>query len=165
MYLAVMLDAYSRKVVGWGMADHLRTELATAALQMALTTRHPAPGLIHHTDRGSHYTSSVYGELLSAHQVRQSVGKPGTCWDNSVAESFFATLKTSSSTATSGPVAALPSQQCSSSSSAGTTSIVVIPPWAISAPPMSNGALLQLPSPPNQTLHQTGVSPVISSVS
>src|ERR1051325_3044663 len=75
------------------MADHLRAELATAALRMALTTRHPGPGLIHHTDRGGQYTSSVYGELLSAHQVRQSVGRPGTCWDNSVAESFFATLK------------------------------------------------------------------------
>ena len=75
------------------MADHLRTELATAALQMALTTRHPAPGLIHNKDRGSQYSSSAYGELLSAHQVRQSVGKPGMCWDNSVAESFFATLR------------------------------------------------------------------------
>ena len=94
LYLAVILDAYSRKVVGWAMADHLRTELATTALQMALTTRRPQPGLIHHTDRGSQYTSSAYGELLSAHQVRQSVGRPGTCWDNSVAESFFATLKT-----------------------------------------------------------------------
>jgi len=94
LYLAVIIDAYSRKVVGWAMADHLRTELATAALQMALRTRHPAPGLIHHTDRGGQYTSSLYGQLLAAHQVRQSVGKPGTCWDNSVAESFFATLKT-----------------------------------------------------------------------
>ena len=94
LYLAVIIDAYSRKVVGWAMADHLRTELATAALQMALTTRRPAPGLVHHTDRGCQYTSSAYGELLSAHQVRQSVGRPGTCWDNSVAESFFATLKT-----------------------------------------------------------------------
>jgi putative transposase len=94
LYLAVLVDAYSRKVVGWAMADHLRTELATAALQMALTTRRPEPGLIQHTDRGSQYTSSTYRDLLTAHQVRQSVGKPGTCWDNSVAESFFATLKT-----------------------------------------------------------------------
>jgi len=94
LYLAIILDAYSRKMVGWAMADHLRTELATAALQMALTTRRPQPGLIQHTDRGSQYTSSTYRDLLAAHQVRQSVGKPGTCWDNSVAESFFATLKT-----------------------------------------------------------------------
>src|SRR6478736_2679522 len=77
LYLAVILDAYSRKVVGWAMADHLRTELATAALQMALRTRHPKPGLIQHTDRGSQYTSSTYRDLLAAHQVRQSVGKPG----------------------------------------------------------------------------------------
>jgi putative transposase len=94
LYLAVILDAYSRRVVGWAMADHLRTELATAALSMALTTRRPKPGLIQHTDRGVQYTSAAYGELLAAHRVRQSVGRPGTCWDNSVAESFFATLKT-----------------------------------------------------------------------
>jgi transposase InsO family protein len=94
LYLAVILDAYSRKVVGWAMADHLRTELATDALEMALRTRRPNPGLIHHTDRGVQYTSTAYGELLATHQARQSVGRPGTCWDNAVAESFFATLKT-----------------------------------------------------------------------
>jgi transposase InsO family protein len=93
LYLAIILDAYSRKVVGWAMADHLRTELATAALQMALATRRPKPGLIQHTDRGSQYTSTTYGALLADYQVRQSVGRPGTCWDNAVAESFFATLK------------------------------------------------------------------------
>ena len=93
LYLAIILDAYSRKVVGWAMADHLRTELAIAALQMALATRRPAPGLVQHTDRGSQYTSTADGELLADYQVRQSVGRPGTCWDNAVAESFFATLK------------------------------------------------------------------------
>jgi putative transposase len=93
LYLAVILDAYSRKVVGWAMADHLRTELAVDALEMALTTRRPKPGLIQHTDRGVQYTSTAYGELLAAHNARQSVGRPGTCWDNAVAESFFATLK------------------------------------------------------------------------
>jgi putative transposase len=93
LYLAVILDAFSRKVVGWAVADHLRTELATAALQMALTSRRPAPGLIHHTDRGSQYVSAAYGKILHAHELRQSVGLPGTCWDNAVAESFFATLK------------------------------------------------------------------------
>jgi putative transposase len=93
LYLAVILDAYSRKVVGWAMADHLRTELATDALEMALTSRRPKQGLIHHTDRGVQYTSTAYGNLLTAHQARQSVGHPGTCWDNAVAESFFATLK------------------------------------------------------------------------
>ena len=94
LYPAIILDAYSRKVVGWAMADHPRTELAAAALDMALRTRRPGPGLIHPTDRGVRYTSTVYGELLAAHQGRQSVGRPGTCWDNAMAESFFATLKT-----------------------------------------------------------------------
>jgi transposase InsO family protein len=93
LYLAVLLDAYSRKVVGWAMADHLRTELASSALHMALRSRRPASGLIHHTDRGVQYTSVAYRQVLAAHQVRPSVGKPGTCWDNAVAESFFATLK------------------------------------------------------------------------
>lgn len=94
LYLAIILDAYSRKVVGWAMADHLRAELATAALRMALATRRPRPGLVQHTDRGAQYTSTACGALLAAHQARQSVGRPGTCWDNAVAESFFATLKT-----------------------------------------------------------------------
>ena len=93
LYLAIVLDAFSRKVVGWAMADHLRTELATTALEMALRTRCPTPGLIHHGDRGSQYLSGAYRTVLAAHQVQQSVGRPGTCWDNAVAESFFATLK------------------------------------------------------------------------
>jgi transposase InsO family protein len=94
LYLAVLLDAYSRTVVGWAMADHLRTELATAALAMAVRTRRPAPGLVQHTDRGVQYTSTAYGQLRADHQVQQSIGRPGTCWDTAVAESFFATLKT-----------------------------------------------------------------------
>jgi len=93
LYLAVILDAYSRKVVGWALADNLRAELATAALYMALTSRQPPPGLVCHSDRGSQYTSSRYGEILDQHGLRQSIGRPGTCWDNAVAESFFATRK------------------------------------------------------------------------
>jgi transposase InsO family protein len=93
LYLAVVLDAYSRKVVGWALADRMRTELATAALQMALTSRRPPPGLVCHSDRGSQYTSSTYRDILNQRGARQSVGRPGVCWDNAVAESFFATLK------------------------------------------------------------------------
>ena len=93
LYLAVILDAFSRKVVGWALADHLRTELTTAALEMALTSRRPSPGLIHHSDRGGQYTSAAYSDMLGAYALRQSIGRPGTCWDNAVAESFFATLK------------------------------------------------------------------------
>jgi transposase InsO family protein len=94
LYLAVVLDAFSRKVVGWALADHLRTELATDALEMALQTRRPASGLIHHSDRGSQYLSAAYVGRLTAQGARSSVGQPGTCWDNAAAESFFATLKT-----------------------------------------------------------------------
>jgi transposase InsO family protein len=85
---------YVRTAEGWALAEHLRTELATDALRMALSHRHPPAGLIHHSDRGCQYTATAYGELLRAQQVVQSVGLPGTCWDNAVAESFFATLKT-----------------------------------------------------------------------
>jgi putative transposase len=93
LYLAVILDAYSRQVIGWAFADHLRTELATAALHMALTNRRPPSGVIHHSDRGVQYLSAAYTQLLTVHGLRHSVGRPGTCWDNAVAESFFATLK------------------------------------------------------------------------
>jgi transposase InsO family protein len=89
LYLAVILDANSRKVVGWALADHMRTELVTAALQMALISRRPAPGLVCHSGRGSQYASAVYRDLLEQHGFRHSVGQPGTCWDNAVAESFF----------------------------------------------------------------------------
>jgi transposase InsO family protein len=94
LYLAVILDAFSRRVVGWALADHLRTDLATDALQMALTSRQPAPGLIHHSDRGGQYLSAPYIGMLASYGIRSSVGRPGTCWDNAAAESFFATLKT-----------------------------------------------------------------------
>src|SRR5205823_2978028 len=93
LYLAVILDAFSRRVVGWALADHLRTELATDALHMALTSRQPAAGLVHHSDRGGQYLSAAYIAMLAGYGVHSSVGRPGTCWDNAAAESFFATLK------------------------------------------------------------------------
>jgi putative transposase len=94
LYLAAVLDGCSRKVIGWAMADHLRAELALDALQMALQQRQPAAGLIHHSDRGSQYTAGVYAQALEVAGVRQSMGRVATCFDNAVAESFFATLKT-----------------------------------------------------------------------
>jgi len=93
LYLAVILDAFSRRVVGWALADHLRTELATDALQMALVSRRPGVGLIHHSDRGGQYLSATYTGILAQHSARSSAGKTGTCFDNAAAESFFATLK------------------------------------------------------------------------
>lgn len=93
LYLAAVQDAYSRKIVGWSMADHMRTELVTDALEMALTRRSPGPGLIHHSDQGSQYVSLALGQKARAAGIAQSMGSRGDCFDNAVAESFFATLK------------------------------------------------------------------------
>jgi putative transposase len=89
LYLAAVLDCFSRRVVGWAMADHLRTELPLRALEMALTRRTPTDTLIHHTDRGCQYTSEAYTNVLESHGIRSSLSRPGNCWDNAVAESFF----------------------------------------------------------------------------
>jgi transposase InsO family protein len=93
LYLAVLLDAHSRRVVGWAMADHLRAELAVDALTMALRARRPPPGLVHHTDRGCQYTAAAYREALAARGLVCSMSRSGDCYDNAMAESFFATLK------------------------------------------------------------------------
>ena len=94
LYLATLLDAYSRRIVGWAMADHLRTELALDALTMALQQRRPPPGqLVHHTDRGCQYTARAYQAVLAAHGVTCSMSRAGDCYDNALAESFFGTLK------------------------------------------------------------------------
>ena len=94
LYLAAVMDGYSRRVVGWAMAEHLRAELAVDALQMALQRRQPAAGLICHSDRGSQYTALGYTHALQAAGARQSMGRVATCFDNAACESFFATLKT-----------------------------------------------------------------------
>jgi transposase InsO family protein len=93
VYLAVLLDLFSRKVVGWALRSHMRTELCLAALRQAITTRNPAPGLLHHTDRGSQYTSDDYQSALAAVGAIPSMSRKGNCWDNAVAESFFGTME------------------------------------------------------------------------
>jgi putative transposase len=92
-YLATVIDLASRKVVGWAVADHMEASLVCDAMRMAITTRRPAPGLLFHSDRGSQYCSKVFRDLLGAHQITQSLSRPGQCWDNAVAESWFATYK------------------------------------------------------------------------
>jgi len=92
-YLATVIDLASRKVVGWALAEHMRTELVADALCMAFATRRPPEGTIFHSDRGCQYTSGDYAELARANGVVLSVGRKGECWDNAVAESFFATIK------------------------------------------------------------------------
>ena len=94
IYLAVILDAYSRRVVGWALADHLRADLALAALEMALSTRAVIPGgLIHHSDRGVQYACGDYVKRLQTAHIQPSMSRAGCPWDNAMAESFMATLK------------------------------------------------------------------------
>jgi putative transposase len=93
LYLAAVQDVFSRRIVGWSMAEHMRTELVLDALQMALDHRRPEPGLIHHADQGSQYVSLAFGQTARAAGIAQSMGSRGDCFDNAVAESFFATLK------------------------------------------------------------------------
>ena len=92
-YLATVIDLASRRVVGWALADHMRTELVEDALTMAFANRAPQRGVIFHSDRGCQYTSGDFAELARANGVVLSVGRKGECWDNAVAESFFATIK------------------------------------------------------------------------
>lgn len=92
-YLAVLIDLYSRKVVGWALDDHLRSELCLEALRRALALRQPAAGLVHHTDRGSQYASAEYVAALKQAGMVQSMSRKGNCWDNAVVESFFGTLE------------------------------------------------------------------------
>jgi len=94
LYLAVVLDLASRRVVGWRTGPTVGQELTLAALQQALRRRTPAAGLLHHSDRGMHYTGTSYQRLLAAHGGIASMSRRGDCWDNAVVESFFATLKT-----------------------------------------------------------------------
>ncbi len=92
LYLAVVMDAFSRRIIGWSMANHLRAELVIDALQMAIQQRRPE-GVVHHSDQGSQYTSLAFGKRCREANVRPSMGSIGDCYDNALCESFFATLE------------------------------------------------------------------------
>lgn len=94
LYLAVTLDLFSRRVVGWSMGDRLTAKLAVDALETALNYREIGKNLIHHSDRGKEYASSEFREVLAKNNVQQSMSRKANCWDNAVLESFFHTLKT-----------------------------------------------------------------------
>lgn len=93
LYLATVIDLYSRKIVGWSMDDTMKVSLVNDALNMAIKHRNPPKGLLWHTDRGSQYASYAHKDLLEKHNIVQSMSRKGNCWDNAVAESFFKTLK------------------------------------------------------------------------
>jgi transposase InsO family protein len=94
LYLATVMDLFSRRIVGWAMADHMETSLVEQAMRMALIRRRPSAGLLHHSDRGSQYASKNYRALLAAWGITVSMSRTGDCYDNAVMESFFGTLKT-----------------------------------------------------------------------
>jgi transposase InsO family protein len=94
LYLAAILDMHTRKIVGWSMRETLHTEIALDALSMAIERQRPAPGLIHHSDRGIQYAAEAYRQALAASGITPSMSRKGGCWDNAPMESFFHTLKT-----------------------------------------------------------------------
>ncbi|CAM4313500.1 Putative transposase [Nocardiopsis rhodophaea] len=94
LYLAVVMDLFSRRIVGWAMTGHMRAELVCDALGMAVAARRPGPGLIHHSDKGSQYTSLAFGRRCAEAGIAPSTGRSGSCFDNAVTESFFASLET-----------------------------------------------------------------------
>jgi len=94
LYLAAVMDLYSRKIVGWAMADHMEADLVCDALKMALARRNPGADLLHHSDRGVQYACDDYQRLLATHGIRCSMSGKGNCYDNAAMESFWATLKT-----------------------------------------------------------------------
>jgi putative transposase len=93
LYLAVVLDLYSRTVIGWALAARLTGDLTQQALTMAIRRRTPSAGLLHHSDRGSQYVATAYQQLLTTHGMAGSMSRRGNCWDNACVESFFGTLK------------------------------------------------------------------------
>ena len=93
LYLAVVIDLFSRRVVGWSISSRMKASIVCDALRMAIWQRKPAPGLIVHSDRGSQYASNAYRLLLNTHKCTGSMSRKGNCWDNAVAESFFGSLK------------------------------------------------------------------------
>jgi len=94
LFLAVVLDLFSRRVIGWAMNDSVNTDMTLAALEMAYASRNPGPGLVHHSDRGTQYAASRYQLYLESNGATCSMSRKGNCWDNAVVESFFHTLKT-----------------------------------------------------------------------
>lgn len=93
LYVAVVMDLFSRRIIGWAVEEHMRTSLCINALQMAYARKKPAPGLLHHSDRGSQYASYAYKEQLTKMGMEQSMSRKGNCWDNSPMERFFRSMK------------------------------------------------------------------------
>ena len=138
LYLAAVQDAYSRQIVGWSMATHMRASLVVDALNMALARRRPDPGLIHHSDQGSQYVSLAFGRAARDAGIAVSMGSRGDAYDNAVAETFFATLKKELVNRRTGPRGSSCSPRCSSTSRRSTTASAGTPPSGCSPQPATN---------------------------
>jgi putative transposase len=138
LYLAVVLDVFSRRIVGWAMAGHLHTELVIDALEMAVWNRRPEPGLIHHSDQGTQYTSLSFSRRCRSASIRTSTGSVADCYDNAVTESFLPRWRPSCSTGTTSPPVPRPRRPASTSSK-GSTTPAATRAWACSAPPTTRG--------------------------
>jgi len=135
LYLAAVLDLFTRKIVGWAMRDHMRAELTIAALTMAIQRQKPPPGLTHHSDRGRQYAAAGYRKVHDAAGMIQSMSRKGNCWDNAPMESCFGTLKTELVHQACYPQPGMPPGTTCSPTSKGTTIVSgSIPPSGISPP-------------------------------
>jgi putative transposase len=134
--MATVIDIASRRVVGYALADRLRTELPAAALANAVAARNPDPGVIFHSDRGCQYTSAAFASLASDYDITLSLGRTGQCWDNALSESFFASIKGELLDLQAWPTRPWPGGR-SSSTSPGTTAPGCTAPSAIAVPPNS----------------------------
>jgi transposase InsO family protein len=160
LYLAVITDLVSHRIGRWSMSERIDPKLTLDALKMALAQRRPAPGLIHHSDRGGQYASGDYQQLLAQYGTRASMSRRGDCWDNAVAESFFASLKKDSFTKFNGEPVLRPAPRSSNISNSSITAVGVIRRSAISARWDLNNVTVcdwQL----NPGVHQRGASLVL----
>jgi transposase InsO family protein len=147
LYIAVLMDLYSRRIVGWAMDDQATTTLTLSALERALQQRALPVGLLQHSDRGSQYGAVAYQHRLAACGIQCSMSRPGNCWDNAVVESFFATLKTELLVnAHPYPTRRTFAPRSLSMWRGFTIGPAAIPPWAISAPGSSNSGRLSQPA-------------------
>ncbi len=142
LYLAAIIDLHTRKIVGWSMRQTLHTEIALDALNMAVERQRPAPGLIHHSDRGIQYAAEAYRSALARYGIPPSMSRKGDCWGNAPVESFFHTSKPSASMTVSTPSEIRPVGTCSDTSRASTIPVACTRHWAISAPPRPNAERL-----------------------
>src|SRR5215211_3169835 len=159
LYLAVVLDAFSRRVVGWSMAEHLRTELVLDALEMAISQRQPPPGLVCHSDHGCQYTSFAYGHRLHASGLVASMGTSGMRWTTPSPRASSPRWNASCSTATPGRPEPGCARRSSISSRSSTTANAATRHSTTPAPSATSSSTYQQHPPPNHRVHESGATP------